>query len=118
LFFSPKCPDRLKRYSVGTGVFPELKRSELELATHRLLVPRLRVSGAVLLLSLCGCVLWTKTTESAHNNAVWPSLDTSDVLASKCSFAIHRHLKNFWSQGNTGRFSVRRDANRARIEVV
>jgi hypothetical protein len=98
---------------VGTEFFPELKRSELELVTHRFIVPRLGASGAVLLLSLCGFMLCTKTIESAHNSAVWPSLDTSAVLASKCSFAMHRrvpYLKNFWSQGNTGRFSLRRDA--------
>ena len=101
MFFSPKCPDRLRCYSAGTGFFPVLKQSELELVTHRLLVPRLRASGAVLLLSLCGFMLCTKTIESAHNIAVWPSLDMSAVLASKCSFAIHRlvpYLKNFWSK--------------------
>jgi len=106
---------------VGTGFFPELKRSELELVTHRLIVPRLRERGAMLLLSLCGFMLCTKTIESAHNGAVWSSLDTSAVLASKCFFAIDRHvpyLKKFWSQGNIGRFSVRRDANRTLIEDV
>ena len=104
---------------MGTDFFPELKWSELEFGNSSPSCAQVKSEWALLLLSLCGFMLGTKTIESAHNSAVWSSLDSFAVLALKCSFAVYRHVpyfKNFCSQGNTGR--LRRNANRVRTEVV